>query len=153
MSHNYSCGDGAETILELSSSLPNNLSQTEVTKTRPKKCWWCGEKVYYYTNGFSDSILFDSLKWPWEIHKCWIEHRQERTTQLRNLSPEGVDQQKRLILIGVIQQINKAAFGFLGATEEDLAYQMRMKVERLREGYGHIYTVELGLIQIHHNSE
>jgi len=154
MSCNYGCGDGAKgTIVNSSSSLPNNLSQTEVTKTRLKKCWWCGEKVYYYTKGFSDSILFDNLKFPWEIHKCWVEHRQEKTTQIRNFSPKNVAQQKRLILIGIIRQINKANFGFLGASEQDLAYQMGITMEQLREGYGHVYTVEHGLIQVHHSSE
>jgi hypothetical protein len=142
-----------ETIVNLSSSFPDNLSQTEIAKTRPKKCWWCGEKVYYYTNGFRDAVLFDSLRCPWEIHKCWVEYRTEKTTQLRNLSPKELDQQKRLILTGIIRHINKANFGFHGVTEEDLAYQMQITMEQLREGYGHVYTVDLGLIRVEYTSE
>lgn len=153
MDCNCGCDNCTKDIVNLSSSFPNNLSQTEVAKTRIKKCWWCGEKVYYYTNGFSDSALFDSLRCPWEIHKCWAEYRTEESTQLRNLSPEELENQKRLILAGIIRHINKANFGFLGVTEEDLAYQMGITMEQLREGYSHVYTVDLGLIRVEHTSE
>lgn len=148
MSYNCGCDNCKKGTTVNLSRLSNNLSQTEVAKTRPKKCWWCGERVYYYTNGFSDSVLFDSLKCPWEIHKCWVEHRQEKTSQICTFSSKEVDQQKRLIITGIIHQINKATFGFLGSTEEDLACKMGITMEQLREGYGHVYTVEFGLIQI-----
>lgn len=153
MSCNRGYDNCTKDIAGLANSLPDNSSQAEVAKTRPKKCWWCGEKVYYYTNGFSNSVLFDSLKCPWEIHKCWTEHRTEETTQLCNLNPKELAQQKRLILTGIIRHINKANFGFFGVTEEDLAYQMGIKMEQLREGYGHVYTVDLGLVRVEHTSE
>jgi hypothetical protein len=38
-------------------------------------CWWCGEAVFFHTNGNGDCVLFDSLGWPWEVHPCWEEHR------------------------------------------------------------------------------
>lgn len=37
-------------------------------------CWWCGEEVWYHTNGYGDHVLFDELGWPWQVHACWQEH-------------------------------------------------------------------------------
>ncbi|MCY1704288.1 hypothetical protein [Deinococcus sp. SL84] len=37
-------------------------------------CWWCGDEVWYHTNGYGDHVLFDELGWPWQIHSCWEDH-------------------------------------------------------------------------------
>lgn len=37
-------------------------------------CWWCGQEVWYHTNGYGDHVLFDELGWPWQVHSCWAEH-------------------------------------------------------------------------------
>jgi hypothetical protein len=37
-------------------------------------CWWCGESVFYHTNGYGDCVLFDSLGYPWEVHACWQDY-------------------------------------------------------------------------------
>ena len=45
--------------------------------TRLISCWWCGASVYYHSNGYGDSVLFDSLGYPWQIHECWQRHKDE----------------------------------------------------------------------------
>src|SRR5690606_8079780 len=61
--------------------------------TRKTKCWWCGEEVFYHSNGFGDSVLFDELGWPWVIHPCWESYRSgRRPTRPRHDSIEqGLD--------------------------------------------------------------
>ncbi len=46
--------------------------------TYPTRCFWCGEEVFYHTNGYGDCVLFDELGPPWPIHECWLSHREER---------------------------------------------------------------------------
>lgn len=46
------------------------------------KCWWCGERAFFHTNGFGDCVLFDELGWPWQVHACWEEHVAERSNAL-----------------------------------------------------------------------
>jgi hypothetical protein len=36
--------------------------------TRRIKCWWCGESVFFHTNGNADCVLLDGLGWPWPVH-------------------------------------------------------------------------------------
>ena len=45
-------------------------------------CWWCGESVFYHTNGHGDSVLFDELNPPWPVHPCWIMHKESRSERL-----------------------------------------------------------------------
>jgi hypothetical protein len=51
--------------------------------TRRTPCWWCGEPVFYHTNGNGDSVLFDELGWPWQVHPCWEEHREARAANVQ----------------------------------------------------------------------
>lgn len=51
-----------------------NVLDREGPLTYPTKCWWCGQEVFFHTNGFGDAVLFDSLGWPWEVHSCWHVH-------------------------------------------------------------------------------
>jgi hypothetical protein len=43
-------------------------------KTYKTHCWYCGDEVFYHTNGYGDCVLFDSLGHPWEIHQCWADY-------------------------------------------------------------------------------
>jgi hypothetical protein len=56
--------------------------------------------VYFHTNGFGDCVLFDRLGWPWQVHDCWLEHReqqQQRITEFeRFLANNGYSGQFRL---------------------------------------------------------
>jgi hypothetical protein len=45
-----------------------NLGNSVTYKTT---CWYCGEEVFFHTNGYGDCVLFDQLGHPWEIHHCW----------------------------------------------------------------------------------
>jgi DNA-directed RNA polymerase subunit RPC12/RpoP len=51
-----------------------SLGQPLTSSTR---CWWCGERVFFHTNGNGDCVLFEALGWPWPIHSCWQIHRDE----------------------------------------------------------------------------
>jgi len=46
-------------------------------------CWWCGEQVYYHTNGNGDSVLFDKLGKPWPIHPCWEENKSQQLKMIQ----------------------------------------------------------------------
>jgi len=48
-------------------------------------CWWCGQKVYYHTNGNGDSVLFDYLGKPWPVHPCWIENKSQQLEKINEL--------------------------------------------------------------------
>lgn len=42
-------------------------------------CWWCGEEVFFHSNGHGDAVLLDRLGRPWIVHPCWEEHKNERS--------------------------------------------------------------------------
>ena len=50
------------------------------------KCWWCGQYVYFHRNGDNGGCaLFDELGYPWPLHHCWEEHREQQHTALSGL--------------------------------------------------------------------
>ncbi|MEA5419361.1 hypothetical protein VB712_08985 [Spirulina sp. CCNP1310] len=52
-----------------------SFGENQGQKTYSTTCWWCGETVFYHTNGNGDSVLFDPpLGWPWQVHPCWSEY-------------------------------------------------------------------------------
>jgi hypothetical protein len=42
------------------------------------QCWWCGDIVFYHTNGYGDCVLLDELGPPWPVHHCWDEYGSRR---------------------------------------------------------------------------
>jgi DNA-directed RNA polymerase subunit RPC12/RpoP len=54
------------------------------------RCWWCGDRVFFHTNGNGDCVLFDSLGWPWAIHPCWEAHRDQSERRRKLSQLEGV---------------------------------------------------------------
>ncbi|MFB6249930.1 MAG: 30S ribosomal protein S10 [Salinibacter sp.] len=64
-------------------------------------CWWCSEEVYLHADGSGDFTLFDDLSWPWPIHACWYQQRDERDRALlkfeSDLRSGGYRGQGRLI--------------------------------------------------------
>lgn len=56
--------------------------------TRPISCWWCKKHVYFHTNGYGDTVLFDALGHPWQVHACWTDHVNERREQARRFLAE-----------------------------------------------------------------
>ncbi len=70
-------------------------------------CWWCGQQVYYHTNGNGDSVLFDKLGKPWPIHPCWEENRHEQLKMVRNFETDLIfngynGKDKKFSLIGKV---------------------------------------------------
>ncbi|MBD2568649.1 hypothetical protein [Anabaena lutea] len=149
-------------------SLSTGLSVAQITgsKTYQTECWWCGELVYYHTNGYGDHVLFDSLGYPWQIHKCWREYWQgQKEKNVRNFKIQshilfkkenkGITafedfnyiQQKHLILAGIINQIN---IKYELATEENVASKMGITIALFRQEYKHHYNLyrENGITQI-----
>ncbi|MHC0068196.1 hypothetical protein ACWATR_35920 [Nostoc sp. UIC 10890] len=140
-----SYGSRGRVSTSLSNSIANEIKDAE---TYPTTCWWCGETVFYHTNGFGDSVLFDSLGSPWRVHSCWKNYwdkerfqRQdkkhsntvENSVILRTLDGK---QKKRLILAGAIQSVSKTQFC---VTEEQVANRLGISLENLRAGYSHLY--------------
>lgn len=58
-------------------SISSNVDLYTQPETRPINCWWCGSSVYYHTNGYGDTVLFNSLDYPWQIHECWQKYKNE----------------------------------------------------------------------------
>lgn len=52
-------------------------------------CWWCGEEVFFHTDGHGKHVLFDRLAWPWPVHDCWAERsREERERAAAKLASD-----------------------------------------------------------------
>jgi hypothetical protein len=119
-------------------------------ETYPTSCWWCGEEVIYHTNGFGDSVLFDSLGSPWRKHPCWENYWDEEKLKRKETKHSNAvkntlilhtingKQRKRLILAGAIQSINKERNSYF-AREEEVASYLGFSLEQLRAGYSHLY--------------
>lgn len=43
----------------------------------PSACWWCGAQVFFYRNESGGCALFDHPGWPWPLHSCWEEYREQ----------------------------------------------------------------------------
>ena len=140
-----SSGGGGRVSTGLSNRLANEIKDAE---TYPTTCWWCGETVFYHTNGFGDSVLFDSLGDPWQVHYCWKNYwNQERIQRQGKKHSNSVEdslilrtsdgiQKKRLILAGAIQSVNKTR-NFV--TEQQVASNLGISLEKLRAEYSHLY--------------
>jgi hypothetical protein len=64
-------------------SLARHVLETDgEPKTRRTACWWCGDEVYYHTNGNGDSVLLEELGPPWPVHGCWELYRASRSERL-----------------------------------------------------------------------
>lgn len=132
-------------------------------KTFPTSCPECGDRVYYHTNGYGDSVYFDNLGYPWKVHGCfknyWENEKvskslwsfEDASNLRRNFFEIDTTQQKRLIIIGAVRQIPNVIVGqFLiyKATENALASQMGIPLEKLRKIYGSLYIQETSGIKI-----
>ncbi|OKH47997.1 hypothetical protein NIES30_10840 [Phormidium tenue NIES-30] len=107
------------------------------------KCpFHCGQQVFYHTNGNGDSVYFDNIGWPWEVHDCWAKYWKEEQTRRRltqylgNVLNQDLIQQE--ILVGVITGLSKR-IGRKTLTEIEVAQFMKLSVKRFRTLYGHLY--------------
>lgn len=127
-------------------SLSGSLQNESGAETYLTRCPWCRNHVYYHTNGNGDTVYFDSLGWPWQVHPCWQQHwgtQQKRKRLLKRLgSLNDLMQQQRLMLIGVLQKnagvLQQGAASF-PVKEATLAKWMGLTLTQLRCTYGHLY--------------
>jgi hypothetical protein len=125
------------------------------TETYLTRCPWCRDHVYYHTNGNGDTVYFDSLGWPWQVHPCWQQHwgtqkkRQRLLKRLRNLNNQM--QQQRLMLLGILKKnagvLQKGTASF-PIKETTLAKWMGLTLKQLRHTYGHLYLASQNSITI-----
>lgn len=120
------------------------ITSKQEEKTFPTHCPWCGLEVFYHTNGNGDSVYFDRLEKPWEIHACFAEYwkqEKERRALLGSLSasqhflsPTINEREKdKKLLLGAIQAIT------VPLTEEAIAQKMGLSKRELRKYYGSFY--------------
>lgn len=144
---------------------PISIREAETYTTT---CWWCGAEVYYHTNGYGDSVLFDSLGWPWQIHSCWIDYRKGQkalrkefvsstfSTQIIQQIEQyenSVDSSAYKILESQISHniINDQRMAILAGAikqirfipdEFSVANCMGIALDELRKVYGDLYTID-----------
>jgi hypothetical protein len=123
--------------------ISNNV--VEVVKKHYKTpCWWCGELVYYHSNGHGDSVLFDEYAPPWPIHGCYQIHQQSKNER-KAISNKFVgedgharyfheDDEKSFIR----ELINSFANP---PSEKEAADRLGLSISNLRRHYGHCYSV------------
>ena len=119
-------------------------------QTYATECWWCGESVYYHTNGFGDSVLFDKLGYPWEIHICWelywseAKKKKNSSTLASQLKPTILgkdldpDEIKYIVLKGAFEYLKNHK---KDVTEEAVSTQLGITPQQLYEFYKDIYEV------------
>jgi hypothetical protein len=136
-------GGGQQRYFNLSSfskpiSTPkvSSTPQTDEARTYLTECWWCGATVYYHTNGYGDSVLFDSLGCPWQVHDCWENYREEKKNA--KLFELNVEKFKCLVLAGAIRKLQTER---KIPTEKSVAAEMGISVEELSQHYKDFYVV------------
>jgi len=136
-------GGGQQRYFNLSSfsksiSTPkvSSTPHTDAARTYLTKCRDCGKSVYYHTNGYGHSVLFDNLGCPWEVHDCWEKYREEeKNAKLFELDVENL---KCLVLAGAIRQLQTER---KIPTERSVAVEMGISVEELWQYYKDFYVV------------
>ncbi len=57
--------------------------------TRPTRCWWCDEPVYFHSNGNGDAVLLDALTGaPWPVHPCWEQHKSDKPRVYKQITED-----------------------------------------------------------------
>lgn len=128
------------------------LNSVETYLTR---CPWCRDHVYYHTNGNGDSVYFDQLGYPWQVHPCWQQHwhtEQARKRVLQNLRLINRRMhQQRLLLLGAIHRICGANLGEAGqypVNETTVARKLGFSLGQLKQEFGHLYIASVKGIQV-----
>jgi len=151
-SHNYNLSriSSLTTCYAAYSVTNQGLFSTAIikAKTYPTTCLWCGASIYYHTNGYGDSVLFDDLGHPWQVHPCWTEHwseeKERRRSSLQSLRLKPIileqnlppNQLKYLVLVGAAHSLCKAKKVL---TEENVAQQLGLKPEQFLHDYHGLY--------------
>lgn len=148
----HQCNSSKFALPKTALSLPSLLASAETYLTR---CPWCRGQVYYHTNGNGDSVYFDNLGYPWQIHPCWDKYWKERKDRQRVLNrlsnPDTLDRVKFLHLTGILNSVTKVGSNSQQVyiiNETTLAIRLGISVEKLKRDYGHLYKAELKGIRL-----
>lgn len=145
------------------------VEEEREAKTHLTTCWWCGETVFYHTNGKGDSVLFDRLGWLWEVHSCWADYSSGRKTKsdisyksgiihyppkpslyfnqvidscIEN-SASTVPDDNHALLLGLAKLMDNIRIGncsIFGFSEIQLSNQISLPINELRQVYGRFYA-------------
>jgi len=135
----------------------NNRSLTSASsvETYLTRCPWCRDHVYYHTNGNGDSVYFDRLGYPWQVHPCWQQQWKTREDRTRVLQKLGVVHrrmhQQRLMLLGAIHRICGANLGEAGkypVSDTTVARKLGLPLEQFKQEFGHLYIASKTEIQV-----
>jgi hypothetical protein len=106
---------------------------------------------YYHTNGNGDSVYFDNLGWPWEIHSCWNQYWKDEQTRKRVIiylnKKLNQDEIQKEILAGALASLHKE-HQKINLTELEVANFMGLSLARLRASYGHLYQLRANKIAL-----
>jgi hypothetical protein len=99
------------------------------------KCPWCKDFVCYHTSNW-ERCLFDSLGYPFSVHKCWLDNvESEDKSGLLNLS---VSEFSLRILEGVMNQLIRSKEK---PTETAFAKRLNISVESFQAAYKGLYEL------------
>ncbi|MEH2124242.1 hypothetical protein [Nostoc sp.] len=158
------CGFGGDVGVYIHGNISSLLNSNETqckeskdkvqTKTYPTKCKKCGKAVYYHTNGNGDSVFFNSLGYPWQVHGCWYDYWKEEKANRKELSalsqsveyflnPKNTAECKYGILAGAVRGLAGVSSGtiFQGITEEGIAQYMSLLLKKFRKVYRGFYVL------------
>lgn len=157
--------------IAINSYKPSQSLEVNNAQTRLTKCWWCGEEVFYHTNGYGDSVLFDSLGYPWVIHSCWKDYcaakrefgESEKESALRSFGKQagikiikdytsGSLRNTEPIIIKFSNEYERKRLIFtsiflriqnsgLKVTEKLMAQYMKISLYELHKSYGMLYEL------------
>jgi hypothetical protein len=156
----HKCGSG---VVKTPASLPRK----SYPETSSSPCPWCKKPVYYHTNGYGDSVYFDALGVPWQVHPCWEQYWK---TQI--MGKKAIGQQKKALQQEerkhrkLLVALRKAASSqskhnnctYAATLELKIAQVLHLNLRQLRQEYGHLYVLEpngirfLGLLNIFQQS-
>jgi hypothetical protein len=114
-------------------------------KTFKTNCRWCDAKVFYHTNGNGDSVYFDSLGAPWEVHKCWLEYWEEEKTKQKFAEYKNRVSLRYSILEGALKQMQSSSNSI---NEESLAKFLGLTIIHLRNSYAGLYSISENSLSI-----
>lgn len=146
----------------------NQAQKLEDAWTRKMNCWWCGESVFYHTNGYGDCVLFDSLGYPWKVHACWQDYWAGKKALRTALAPTStlksiMAQAQRYAKSGQVsiyralmcpsgqQQYSNQRIAVLAGAiyqsrfipdELTVATRLGLTIEQLRTSYGDLYFID-----------
>jgi len=81
--HSYGNSLSSSLQNEINCDCNSNIKKNAEAETFLVSCPWCGEEVFYHSNGCGDSVYFDSLGYPWPVHECFKKYWEDRKTSLK----------------------------------------------------------------------